>query len=140
MTTPLVVFLAASAAARPAAPAEAVEPGRRVERAIRAGETLAFSVRVEDGQVVPLAVSQLGIDVTVELSPPGAGPRRRIDVAADVRGGDEPVSLGPEPGSYRIEVTGKGSSGASGRVAVEAGASRPASARELDRLRAEQAL
>ena len=116
-----------------------LEPGRRVEHTLGAGERLSYAIVLEEGQLLPLVVRQQGVDVALTILAPG-GERREINVAADVAWGDEPATLGPSAGKYVLEVQARGSPAASGRVALEAGELRPAGRPGKERLQAEEAL
>jgi CHAT domain-containing protein/tetratricopeptide (TPR) repeat protein len=143
MTTAAVVFLAVASLAEAgshSAPPEALVPEQRVERVVAPGETLAFSLELEEGHVLPIVVRQQGIDVSVRVLAPGAAPSPEVDVAAGVVRGDEPASLGPGGGTYVLEVRGRENQSGPGRVTIEAGEALPAGARALSRLRAEHAL
>lgn len=91
-------------------PAAQVEPrpleqGKPAERELKAGETHAYQITLEQGQFLGAAVNQRGIDVVVRVFAPDGGKITDIDSPNGTQG-DEPIALEAKtPGTYRIEVS-----------------------------------
>lgn len=89
------------------APAEAqrLEPGKPIERELKAGETHNYTVVLTKGQFLDAAVNQRGIDVMVQVSGPTGTALARID-SPNGDQGDEPVGLEAKTaGTYRMDIS-----------------------------------
>src|SRR6185503_8124750 len=102
-------------------------PGGHDGGALAAGACDAYTVGLEAGEFLRLAVRQDGVDVAVSVVAPD-GSRRDVDVARS-REGREPASvLAESAGSYRIEIRAADSRTDRGRYAIESEPARPATA------------
>jgi len=99
---------AALAAGRDPAPQPEVtmlKQGFRQERTLKGGETHAYSVTLDAGQVLLGVADQRSIDVVVVTRNPGGKEIGRIDSPNGTMG-PEPIKLiAKNAGEYRIEIT-----------------------------------
>lgn len=116
------------------ADAATLEAGRPVERVMKGGETHAYLIRVEAGQVVQVLVEQKGIDVVLALL--GADDKSLIEVDNNLSGtrGREEVSLVAETGAtYRVKVRSLEKNASAGNYEIRVAELRVAT--EIDRTR-----
>lgn len=82
-----------------------LEPGKPVERELKASETHAYKITLAAGQFLSAAAYQRGIDVVVRVFAPDGSRITEID-SPNGSQGDEPVALEARAaGTYRIEVS-----------------------------------
>ena len=93
------------------AEAQLLEPRKSVARELKAGETHAYKIALEEGQFLDAAVNQRGIDVVVRVLAPDGNRISEIDSPNGTQG-DEPIALEVKvSGTYRIEVSPLGQVG-----------------------------
>lgn len=100
--------------------AQLLEPGKPIERELKAKESHSYTVELKMGQFLSAAVSQRGIDVVVRLFAPDGSKIAEID-SPNGRQGDEPIALEAKAaGAYRIEVipNKQGGDAAAGRYEI----------------------
>jgi CHAT domain-containing protein/Tfp pilus assembly protein PilF len=119
--------------------AQAIEPGKPIERELAGGGSHSYQLRLAAGQFCHVIVDQRGIDVVVALYGPDGVKIVEVDSPNEVNG-PEPVSLLAEvSGNYRLEVRSPGKNASSGRYEVKIVELRAATPRDKDRIVAQKA-
>lgn len=111
--------------------ARAFEPGKSIEREIKAGETHSYLVRCEEGQFIQINLEQQGSNVNLALF--GVDDRLILSVnTIDDTEGHEGLPLLPEiSGVYRLDVKSVGRRLEAGRYELKV--SQPRAATQQDR-------
>jgi erythromycin esterase len=98
--------------------AQRLEPGKPVERGLKAGETHRYTVALTNGQFLDAVVHQRGIDVVVRISGPDGAKLAEVD-SPNGDQGDEPIELEAKAaGTYRIEVSSLEKDASPGRYEI----------------------
>src|SRR5262249_38699673 len=106
------VAIVAPAGGQPAAP---LSPGVAIELPISAGERLSFSLPVNDGDAVKIAVDQLGADVAVDAALDGAPPDTADEKEKHHYGRELLLWRSPAAGTLIVTVRGQTVVAAGGR-------------------------
>jgi CHAT domain-containing protein/tetratricopeptide (TPR) repeat protein len=116
-------------------PAAQLETGKPVERELKGGETHAYAVRLETGQLFEAVVEQRGVDVVVVLVGPDGKSLLEVDSPNGTEG-PEPVSLVADgAGEHRLEVRALEKGAPTGRYELRVTALRAAT--DHDRIASE---
>ena len=119
--------------------AQALEPGKPIERELAGGGSHSYQLRLAAGQFCHVVVDQRGIDVVAALYGSDGVKIVEVDSPNEVNG-PEPVSLLVEvSGNYRLEVRSPGKNASSGRYEVKIVELRAATSRDKDRIVAQKA-
>jgi CHAT domain-containing protein len=125
---------AAAADARPLPTAAAVE------RTISAGQTHAYTLRLEAGQFLHAALRQQGIDISLALVGPDGKGAREADLSEGPQGLESLSFVAASEGEYRLELRARAGAIGEGRYALSAEPPRSPAPADRDRLAAEDLL
>ncbi len=113
--------LSLSASAQPqAAPAEVrqLEPGKPIERQLKASETHIYEIALAVNQYLQAVVNQKGIDVVVQVLAPDGKPLLEVD-SPNGTDGAEPVQLiATVSGRYQLKVSSLEKNAPAGRYEI----------------------
>src|SRR5262245_25723068 len=119
--------------------AQALEPGKPIERELAGGGSHYSQLRLAAGQFCHVVVDQRGIDVVAALYGSDGVKIVEVDSPNEVNG-PEPISLLAEAsGNYRLEVRSPQKNASSGRYEVKIVELRAATPRDKDRIVAQKA-
>src|SRR5215813_6787061 len=119
--------------------AQALEPGKPIERELTGGGSHSYQLRLAAGQFCHIVVDQRGIDVVAALYGSDGVKIVEVDSPNEVNG-PEPISLLAEAsGNYRLEARSPNKNASSGRYEVKIVELRAATPRDKDRIVAQKA-
>jgi CHAT domain-containing protein/tetratricopeptide (TPR) repeat protein len=133
MPTASVFLLAVASGLAFASPHEAaratvddLRAGQSLQREMAKGGTLVLAVTLDQEQILSIVVEQHGLDVALLVADP-LGAEHAVDIASGVTWGDEPGTIGPRAGAYRLMIRASPDTAfPSGRVVVVVGVPVPA--------------
>jgi len=112
-------------------------PGAEPERALARGEVHRYAIVLEADEYLHLAVEQRGVDLAIRLFDPGGRKLTEVDSPNGTRGEEHLWFRADDAGEYRLELH---PSDGAGSYVLRHLAPRRATAKDLDRVRAAQAL
>ncbi|MBX7219872.1 MAG: hypothetical protein K1Y36_07990, partial [Blastocatellia bacterium] len=119
--------------------ASPLEPGNRVEQAIKGGEAQCFSLRLEADQCLALTVEQEGIDLTLRIGQAGKEAGLVVDNPTGSWGPEILLFVASSAGDYRLTVESPNRTARGGRYRLQMEPLRVATATDRTRFAAMQA-
>jgi CHAT domain-containing protein/Tfp pilus assembly protein PilF len=119
--------------------AQALEPGKPIERELAGGGSHSYQLRLAAGQFCHVVVDQRGIDVVAALYGSDGVKIVEVDSPNEVNGPESVSLLVEVSGNYRLEVRSPGKNASSGRYEVKIVELRAATPRDKDRIVAQKA-
>lgn len=120
-------------------PVELSTPGEPRERELPGGEAHVYDLELDAGRYVSVAVEQRGIDVYLRLRGPSGELLTEVDSPIGDTGTERVRAVAETAGTYRLEVRSFEGRREPGKYAVQVEESRPATAADRTRVRAERA-
>ncbi len=135
LLTSLLVFcaiFAANCSQQNLSNAEALKPGRPVIKGIVNEQVHSYSVDLESGQYLVLAVEQHDVDVITEAYAPGGESIGEFDTPTGGRGIEQIRIVANTAGEYRFDIYTLSERAEPGQYTVEVSAFRPATERDRE--------
>lgn len=120
-------------------PGELSPPGEPRERELAGGAAHVYDLELDAGRYVSVAVEQRGIDLYLRLRAPSGELLTEVDSPIGNTGTERVRVVAEAAGTYRLEVRSFEGTREVGRYAVEVEESRPATAEDRTRVRADRA-